>query len=203
MIHLARPTVSPVANIVFAWNLFCFEKWGRTNGRHVQKQWSLRDRWPASWINWRWEQAINYWQLLKLFLSRWVTKNIVSDKIEISFLRSILSSWAFVLYHHKCYTKQNKFVTLLFRLCDWPSGSWVTPSCFFYFRSFAAKSIDKRWQSENAILDCQAKGFIIAQTARSKWSTQPHPKKLKFVLLEINIISTHDLKYNTQLWENI
>ena len=32
MIHLARPTVLPIANIVFAWNLFCFEKWGRTDG---------------------------------------------------------------------------------------------------------------------------------------------------------------------------
>ena len=40
MIHSARTIVSPVAIIVFAWNLFCFEKWGRTNGRHVQKQWS-------------------------------------------------------------------------------------------------------------------------------------------------------------------
>ena len=53
MIHSARPTVLPVVNIVFAWNLFCFEKWGRTDGRHEQKQWSL----PAvtmgsvSWIN--------------------------------------------------------------------------------------------------------------------------------------------------------
>ena len=26
MIHSARPTFSPVVNIVFAWNLFCFEK---------------------------------------------------------------------------------------------------------------------------------------------------------------------------------
>ena len=35
MIHIARPTVSPVVNvmnIVFAWNLFCFKKWG-TDGR--------------------------------------------------------------------------------------------------------------------------------------------------------------------------
>ena len=33
MIHSARPTVSPVANIVSAWTLFCFcEKW-RTDGR--------------------------------------------------------------------------------------------------------------------------------------------------------------------------
>ena len=41
MIHSARPTVSPVANIVFAWHLFCFVKFIRTDGRHVQKQWSL------------------------------------------------------------------------------------------------------------------------------------------------------------------
>ena len=34
-------TRSPVVNIVFAWNLFGFENWGRTDGRHVQKQWSL------------------------------------------------------------------------------------------------------------------------------------------------------------------
>ena len=30
VIHSARLTFSPIANIVFAWNLFCFEKWGRT-----------------------------------------------------------------------------------------------------------------------------------------------------------------------------
>ena len=47
MIHSARPTVSPVANIVFAWNLFCFAKFWkvgtdeRTDGQHVRKQWSL------------------------------------------------------------------------------------------------------------------------------------------------------------------
>ena len=39
MIHSTRPRVSPVVIIVFAWNLFCFEKWERTDG-HVQKQWS-------------------------------------------------------------------------------------------------------------------------------------------------------------------
>ena len=46
MIHLARPTVSPVANIVFTSNLFCFVKgwdgWDRrTYGRQVRKQFSL------------------------------------------------------------------------------------------------------------------------------------------------------------------
>ena len=49
MIHSARPTASPVANIVFAWNLL--KKWGRTDGRLVQKQRSLHDCGSASWIN--------------------------------------------------------------------------------------------------------------------------------------------------------
>ena len=31
MIHSAKPIVSPVANIVFAWNLFSFKKWERTD----------------------------------------------------------------------------------------------------------------------------------------------------------------------------
>ena len=51
MIHSAMPTVSPVANIVFAWNLFLFWKVG-TNGRHLQKQWSLPAvtvGWPSGW----------------------------------------------------------------------------------------------------------------------------------------------------------
>ena len=52
MIHSARPTVLLVVNIVFAWNLLCFEKWGRTYvrtyGRHVQKQWSL----PPVTVGW-------------------------------------------------------------------------------------------------------------------------------------------------------
>ena len=58
MIHSARPTVSPVANIVFAWNWFCLARFWkvrtcwrtdrRTNGRHVQKQLSL----PAVTVGW-------------------------------------------------------------------------------------------------------------------------------------------------------
>ena len=41
MIHSARPTVSPVANIVFA--LFCFARFWKVglDRRHAQKQWSL------------------------------------------------------------------------------------------------------------------------------------------------------------------
>ena len=41
MIHSARPYRPAVVNIVFHWNLFCFETWGRTYGQHVRKQWSL------------------------------------------------------------------------------------------------------------------------------------------------------------------
>ena len=41
MIHSASFTVSPVASIVYAWNLSCFEKWGRTDGWHVKIQWPL------------------------------------------------------------------------------------------------------------------------------------------------------------------
>ena len=51
MIHSARPTVSPVVNIVFSlcFVLLDFEKWGltdgltdrRTDGQHVRKQLSL------------------------------------------------------------------------------------------------------------------------------------------------------------------
>ena len=45
MIHSAKPTFSPIVNIVFTWNLFCFEKWGRTDGRKYVRttcvKWSL------------------------------------------------------------------------------------------------------------------------------------------------------------------
>ena len=54
MIHSARPTVSPVANIVFVWYLFCFEKWGRTYVRTICAKTMIttdRDRGSASWIN--------------------------------------------------------------------------------------------------------------------------------------------------------
>ena len=36
VIHSTKPTVVEVANIVFTWKLFCFEKVG-TDGRHVKK----------------------------------------------------------------------------------------------------------------------------------------------------------------------
>ena len=41
MIHLTRPAVSPVANIVFA--LFCFARFWKvgTDGQHMRKQLSL------------------------------------------------------------------------------------------------------------------------------------------------------------------
>ena len=54
MIHSARPTVSPRANILFTWNLFCFETWGRTNGWTTCAKTMItigRDCGSASWIN--------------------------------------------------------------------------------------------------------------------------------------------------------
>ena len=54
MIHSARPNVSPVVNIVFAWHLFCFEKWnGRTYGRMTCAKTMItigRDCGAAKWI---------------------------------------------------------------------------------------------------------------------------------------------------------
>ena len=41
MVHSATLTVLTVMNIVSLEYLFCFENWGRTDGRHVQKQVSL------------------------------------------------------------------------------------------------------------------------------------------------------------------
>ena len=55
MIHLARPTVSPVVNIVFAWNLFFFEKWGWTEGLTTTRTKTMITTSPdcgsAEWIN--------------------------------------------------------------------------------------------------------------------------------------------------------
>ena len=47
MIHSARPTVSPVANIVF-FDLFCYIWKVWTDGQHVRKQLSL----PAMNVGW-------------------------------------------------------------------------------------------------------------------------------------------------------
>ena len=54
MIHPGRPTVSSVANIVFTWNLFCFEKFGRTHGRTTCAKMMIttgHDCGLAEWIN--------------------------------------------------------------------------------------------------------------------------------------------------------
>ena len=59
MIHSARPTVSPVANIVFALNLFCFEKWGRTTCAKTVIT-TGRDSGSSSWIKKRqWSSTIH------------------------------------------------------------------------------------------------------------------------------------------------
>ena len=58
MIHSASLTVPPVAYIVFSWNLFCFEKLGRTDGRTDGRTacaktmiTTSRDCGSARWIN--------------------------------------------------------------------------------------------------------------------------------------------------------
>ena len=54
MIHSSRPTVSPVANIVFCFALLDLNSGdGRTYGQHVRKQLSLPTvtvGWLAEWI---------------------------------------------------------------------------------------------------------------------------------------------------------
>ena len=67
MIHLARTTISSVANMGFDWNLLCFEKWGWTDGRMDDKcknndHYSARDCGSASWINnWRRQGRSSFW----------------------------------------------------------------------------------------------------------------------------------------------
>ena len=56
MIHSARPTVSPVVSIVFAWNLFCFARFWKvgTNVRTICAKTMITtgsDCGPAEWIN--------------------------------------------------------------------------------------------------------------------------------------------------------
>ena len=59
MIHSAKPTVSPVVNIVFAWKLFCFARFWKvgTDGRTYERTTcaktmitSGRDSGSAEWI---------------------------------------------------------------------------------------------------------------------------------------------------------
>ena len=59
MIHLATPTVSPVVNIVFAWNLFYFARFWKV-GTYICTDNIVktmittgRDWGSAEWINWR------------------------------------------------------------------------------------------------------------------------------------------------------
>ena len=59
MIHSARPTVSPVENIVFAWNLFCFARFWKLgmDGRITRAKTMIttgRDCGSAEWIK-RWK----------------------------------------------------------------------------------------------------------------------------------------------------
>ena len=75
MIHLARITVSSVANIVFAWTLFCFEKSGLTDGRTT----SAKIKITPGWVGPRGSIMIISLQIspvrvrkfLALFISEW------------------------------------------------------------------------------------------------------------------------------------
>ena len=54
MIHSAKPEVQPVAITIFTLNVFCFEKWGRTDGRTTCVKIMIttgRDCGSTSWIN--------------------------------------------------------------------------------------------------------------------------------------------------------
>ena len=79
MIHSARPTVSPVPNIVFAWNLLCFARFFKRKvlryEQHMRKQCSLpggRDCGSAEWIKKCQSQTE------KLFITKVQKRNIVS-----------------------------------------------------------------------------------------------------------------------------
>ena len=71
VIHSARPTVSPLVNVVFAWNLLWFARFWkvRTDGQHVRKQWSL----PAVTVDWsrgsKDEFCFSFLYILPLFSS--------------------------------------------------------------------------------------------------------------------------------------
>ena len=53
MIHSARPTVSPVVNIVFTcYVLLDFEKWGRTDMCENSDPYRLTAGWPSGSITW-------------------------------------------------------------------------------------------------------------------------------------------------------
>ena len=52
MIHSARPTVSPVANIVFTWNLFCFDIFSKV-GMYIRMNNMCENNdqyWPWLWL---------------------------------------------------------------------------------------------------------------------------------------------------------
>ena len=94
MIHLARPTISLVVNIVFAWYLFCFARFWKvgTDGQHVRKQWSLSavtvGR-PSGSIEgewWReWKSAF-YPQMIHCEFQTWVTDFLTTSLYFSSFI---------------------------------------------------------------------------------------------------------------------
>ena len=96
MIHSARPIVSPVVNIVFAWNLFCFARFWKvgtdvwTEGQHVRKQWSL----PAERINLEFsstkQSEISLHMMLK---DRWRNNQIYFNHLQLKDRCCLSTSW--------------------------------------------------------------------------------------------------------------
>ena len=56
MIHSPRPTVTPVSITIFTWNLFCFEKWGRTEEVRTNDMYKHNDHYRP----WRWVGLVDH-----------------------------------------------------------------------------------------------------------------------------------------------
>ena len=109
MIHSARTTVSPVMNIVFTWNLLCFEKWGRTEGHtcaYVPVREYMCENNDHYWL-WvvRVDQQKCFFNLRKPFM-RW----------EIEFVRSVISHQDSCSRFKFTFAVSSKWQTYLFSL---------------------------------------------------------------------------------------
>ena len=68
MIHSARPTGLPVVNIVFAWNLFCFEKWGRTEDMCKNND---------QYRPWMWVSLVDQYNVEKYVLDKLISIDLI------------------------------------------------------------------------------------------------------------------------------
>ena len=101
MIYSARPIVLPVVNIVFAWNLFCFENWdGRTYEQTTCAKTMIttgRDCGSASWINYKHSLSLS-WLLFQLLVSDSGRLNglRVRKEIKLCNIMWVLAGYVFV-----------------------------------------------------------------------------------------------------------